>query len=142
MRPLLLCLLLLLGVSAAGVSGPDAGAADAGPPRGCPGSSRALPDGAACPLEATRCEYSDASCICQWSTCVTPAGPIPGCVPKASWQCRFDGCPLGRLPSGRCWTEGKVCGDDDGMCSSTATCQDGKWTHAQPLCRPAAMPHR
>jgi hypothetical protein len=143
---LFLPLCLLLGASAPDGGAPDAGAtdagaADAGAPHGCPGSSKELVEGSRCnPDRVARCEYAAASCACEADQCVTAAGPSPGCVAQYRWHCRHDGCPKRHPPSGRCRHEGKVCSYDDGLCASSTTCQDGKWSQGFTNCRPAAPP--
>ena len=137
------CALLLLPLwLRLGAAGPDGGAAAAGAPRGCPGSSRELAEGARCdPERLATCEYAAASCACEPSQCVTPAGPIPGCVSTFGWHCRRDGCRA-RPKAGRCPSEGKACSYDDGLCGSEVTCQGGVWVAGRPSCRPAARPPR
>lgn len=106
----------------------------------CPEKREALEAGTSCSAKGPQvCSFPNGSwCACEWSECVTPAGPIPGCKPASGWVCRDDGCP--REPRGACSTEGKVCQYDHGMCVNPNQCRGGKWQAGPPMCRPAAPP--
>lgn len=105
----------------------------------CPKKRADVKVGSTCSGELT-CTYSkDRWCRCAQSSCVSPAGEIPDCVPTWSWVCRDDGCP--RRPTGSCSKEGKRCDYDDAMCSRSAVCTKGTWVNEAPNCRPAAPPN-
>lgn len=106
----------------------------------CPASRDEVKQNTRCELtEPEVCQFGAKSwCECAGTSCVTAAGPIPGCVSTLVWACRDDGCP--RSPVGACPREGQLCGYDDGLCSSQIKCSKGQWTSLGSQCRPSAPP--
>ena len=109
--------------------------------KACPAKRAEVKAGTGCtPTTPDYCEYPGGKwCACEASRCVSAAGPIPDCQSVMTWVCRDDGCPHPGVRT--CSTEGKQCGYDDGLCSSSMVCSQGKWVSQRQQCRPAAPPH-
>ena len=108
--------------------------------KACPATRAEAKPGTAC--TATKPDYCDYPggkwCACEAASCVTAAGPVPGCESKLSWVCRDDGCPHAGVRD--CRTEGQQCAYDDGLCASSMVCTGKKWVSQGQQCRPAARP--
>lgn len=118
----------------------DAGASPTVAPGQCPATRAEVKAGSPCaPLKVEACPYpGGAWCACEGTSCVTAAGPMPGCVSTLRWVCRDDGCP--RVPMGACATEGRQCSYDNGLCAAVAECRENAWTMGRANCRPSAPP--